>query len=132
MRTLKAALDGCAVEDTRAEVRAIVSELYAWLHSRRYAIKLLERSALDWPELEDMFYKQGRRKLIQHLTDYLELRIGQGRLRTMPDTPTAARLILETAAWFAVHRYGDRDSAMIDDDMAQTTVVHVLENAFVP
>jgi hypothetical protein len=34
----------------------------------------------------------------------------------VPDTPAAARYINETIAWFAMHRHGDPESAVLDDD----------------
>jgi AcrR family transcriptional regulator len=132
MPTLEAALAGAPVTDIRAEIQALLGELYVRISRRRRAIKLIERSALDWPELAQVYYLEMRRGLIRRLTDYLELRIGQKRLRPVPDIPTAARLLIETTAWFAMHRLGDPDSAMIDDAMALETVVHVLTNAFVP
>ena len=50
--------------------------------------------------------------------------------RSVPDIPAAARFIVETIAWFAMHRHGDLDSAMLDDDTCRTTVRHLLLAAF--
>lgn len=116
--------------DTRAEFETIVRDLYAWINQRWQALQLLARSAVDWPELAEVYYHQERRRLIQLLTNYLDRRIEQKRLRPIPDTGTAARLILETTAWFAYHRYSDRDAATLSDEMARETVVTVLINAF--
>jgi AcrR family transcriptional regulator len=118
--------------DPRAEMEAIVRELYATSHRYRHAKRLIAASSLDWPELAAIYYVDIRRDLIRRLTRYLELRIEQGLLRPVPDAATAARLILETVTWFARHRYGAPDSAMIRDDVARETVVHVLVNAFCP
>src|SRR5579871_2927417 len=127
---LAQALAGEPPADARAEFEAIIRELYAWINQRWQALQLLARSAEDWPELADVYYHQERRRLIQVLTDYLDRRIGPRRLRSMPDTVTAARLILETIAWFAYHRYTDRDASLISEKMARETVVTVLVNAF--
>ena len=127
---LAQALAGEPPADARAEFEAIVRDLYAWINQRWQALQLLARSAADWPELAEVYYHQERRRLIQLLTDYLDRRIGQKRLRPMPDTITAARLILETTAWFAYHRYPDPDAAMISEEMARETVVTVLVNGF--
>jgi hypothetical protein len=39
---------------------------------------------------------------------------------------------VETIAWFAMHRHGDPDSAMLDDDACRRTVRHLLLTAFLP
>jgi hypothetical protein len=39
---------------------------------------------------------------------------------------------VETIAWFAMHRYGDPDSAMLDDAACRRTVRHLLLAAFLP
>lgn len=130
--TLAEALAGKPATDVRAEFEAVVRELYALINRHWRAIRLLERSASDWPELAELYYHQARRGFIQQLTDYLDLRIGQKCLRPMPDSAAAARLMMETAAWFAYHRYHDKDSAVITDEAARETVVTVLVNAFTP
>ena len=58
-------------------------------------------------------------------------RAESGDFRAMPDPEVAARLVLETATWFARHRRGDPDSAMIDDTVARETVVRFVVNALI-
>jgi AcrR family transcriptional regulator len=129
---LAAALDHRAPADPRAELTAIIRELYASNERYSRAMDLISRSRADWPELANVYYRELRRGLLQQLTQYLEQRVREGLLRRVPDLATAARLIVETIAWFARHRHGDPDSAMISDDAARETVVHVLANAFCP
>jgi AcrR family transcriptional regulator len=116
--------------EPRAELEGIVRELYETNHRYRRAKRLIAASALDWPELAAIYYVEIRRDVIRRLARYLETRIEQRWLRPVPDAATATRLILETVAWFARHRYGAPDSEMIRDDVARETVVHVLVNAF--
>lgn len=124
---------GCrAPADARAELTAIILELYARNERYSRALDLISRSRADWPELENVYYRELRRGLLGQLTQYLEQRVRDGFLRPVPDLATAARLIVETIAWFARHRHGDADSAMISDEAARETVVHVLGNAFCP
>lgn len=128
--TLEAALARRRVDDPRAEFEGIVRELYARVAANREAVMLLERSALDWPELAALFYREMRSGLLRQLAQYLERRIRQGRLRRVPDAAAAARLINETVAWFAMHRYGDQHAADLDDRVAEETVVDALVNAY--
>lgn len=130
LKVLRAALAQSEPENVRAEFEAVVREIYSAIHRLRFAIKLVERSALDWPELARLFYAEGRKEMLGEITRYLELRTGQGRLRPMPDAAVAARLINETCAWFAMHRYGDYDAAGIDAAVAEQTVIQALVNAF--
>ena len=128
--SLEAALARRRVTDPRAEFETIVRDLYRFVAEKRLGIVLIERSALDWPELAELFFKDFRRAFLRRLTQYLERRVAQKRLRPIPHPAAAARLINETVAWFAMHRHGDVDSAMIDDAAAETTVVDALVNAF--
>jgi hypothetical protein len=64
--------------------------------------------------------------LLNLLARYIDRRIAGGYFRPVPDAPTAARFLLESVAWFAWHRRGDPDSAMITDDAARTTVIDLL------
>lgn len=126
---LSAALARRRVDDPRAELEGVVRELYALVERTRLGTALIERSALDQPSLATLFYVDVRRKLIARLTSYLERRIKGGALRAVPDPATAARLVLETITWFARHRLGDADSAMIDDATARETTVDLLVHA---
>jgi AcrR family transcriptional regulator len=127
---LEAALTRRKPAAARAELEGIVRELYAFISSHRMGIRLVERCALDWPELAALFYVDIRRGLLARLTQYLERRIAQKRLRPLPHPPAAARLLLETVSWFAMHRHGDADSTLIEDASAEETVVDALVHAF--
>jgi hypothetical protein len=70
--------------------------------------------------------------MLEQIAGYLRRRIESGELRPVPDAPTAARFIVETIAWFAMHRHGDPDSAMLDDATCRQTVRHLLLAAFLP
>jgi AefR-like transcriptional repressor, C-terminal domain len=84
----------------------------------------------DLPELAQRFFVQRRRTNLAQIGDYLQEQISAGRLRPVPDVPAAARFIVETIAWFAMHRHGDPDSAMLDDEACRRTVRHLLLAAF--
>jgi AcrR family transcriptional regulator len=118
--------------DPLRELEAVVRELYAVVRRNRDGIVLIERSAQDWPELAELFYKSMRRSLLQRLESYLDRRMRAGSLRDVPDRAAAARLVNETVAWFAMHRLRDLDSADVSESSAEDTVVDVLVHAFTP
>src|SRR5919197_1097833 len=120
---LDAALRRPRPADPRAELEAIVGALYDRIAGAWQGIVMLERAALDWPELAHVFYAEVRRGLLQRLERYLQARAEGGLLAG------AARFVLETIAWFAMHRRRDRD-ADLDDDIARRTTVTLVANAF--
>ena len=125
---LDTALTRQRATNVRAELEGVVRELYSLVAGNYHASALIERSALDWPELAAVWFGELRRDILQRLTQYLERRIERGHLRAVPDAPTAARLILEVIAWFAWHRHEDAFS-QIDDKLAEETTVHFVVSA---
>jgi AcrR family transcriptional regulator len=117
--------------DARAELVAIIGEHYDNLHRYRRVIRIVERSALDWPDLADRIYVKGRATFVQRFGSYIERRVASGHFTAVPDADVAARYVIEVIAWFANHRHGDRDGALIDDELARTTVVELATRSFV-
>jgi AcrR family transcriptional regulator len=114
------------------ELGGIIDALYGFIEGHRQVLKLVARCAADLPELAQWYFVQQRRAMLEQLGGYLRQRIRTGELSPVPDVPAAARFIVETIAWFAMHRYGDPDSAMLDDDACRRTVRHLLLAAFLP
>ena len=131
MPTLDAALGRKRPVQARTEFEEIVRELYRAVSKHREGIVIIERSAHDWPELAALFYTGMRRDLLARMERYLALRMDAGQLRRVPNPAAAARLIMETVAWFAMHRMHDRDSRDISDAAAEATLIYVLSHGFV-
>jgi AcrR family transcriptional regulator len=89
------------------DLEEVIGELYDSAHHRHVGINLIERSAIDWPEMEDAFFRGFRPRLLQAVEAYLKRGIACGALRSPPDTTVAARYIIEAVVWFAIHRHGD-------------------------
>jgi AcrR family transcriptional regulator len=111
------------VTDVRGELEAIVRELYDLLSSHRRSIKLLDRCAHDHPELAAVWYRAGRIDAMALLTQYLEERMRRGRMRRFADVSVAARIVLETLVFWAVHRHWDPAPQALDESAAADTVV---------
>jgi hypothetical protein len=126
---LVAALARQRVTDARAELEGIVRELYAVVGRHRRGLKLIDRSARDLPELAALWFEGVRGGLIRALTEYLDDRIRRKLFRPLPDTTVAARLIIETTVFWAVHRHWDAHPQAVDDAVAQDTVVHFIVSA---
>lgn len=126
---LEAAVKRTRVADPRAELEGVIREIYAAVARGREGIVLLERSAVEWPELAALFYRDMRREFLAKLERYLAARMRAGLLRRVPDPAAAARLLNETVAWMAMHRHGDIDSRNVTDEAAESTTVDLLLHA---
>jgi AcrR family transcriptional regulator len=123
---LERALARSTVADPSAELKAIIHQYYAAVARLGRGLDLIERSAVDLPELGQLLYVERRRSIVAQLTRYLESRIASGAFRPLPHPATAARLILETVVWFSRHRHRTPDSAMISEQAALETTVDFL------
>lgn len=119
------------VEDPARELSDLVHELYAFLAENAEGIRLLERSAADRPDLAEIYYRRARGGLIQRWRRYLEARTEAGHFRPVPDCETAARLVIESVAWFAWHRHGDPEPGPYDDATAAATISVFAQRALV-
>jgi len=129
--TLARALAQKRHPDTRAELEAIMRELYDTVARNRRGIKLLDRSAREYPELAALWFEGGRGGLIGLLTEYLEDRMRRKALRSLPDPAVAARLLIETIVFWAVHRHWDPHPQTVEESVAKETVVRFVVGALV-
>ena len=126
---LTAALATKRVADPRAELEGIVRELYDALARNRRGIKLLDRSAPEYPELAALWFEGARGGLVGLLAQYLEDRSRRKLLRPVSNAAVAARLLIETVIFWAVHRHWDPHPQPMDEAVAKETVVRFLVNA---
>jgi AcrR family transcriptional regulator len=125
---LDAALRRSRVADARIELAAVVDELYECIERAWPGIVVLERSALEMPELARVFHAEMRRDLLDRLERYLSARMRAGQLRRVPGA-AAARFVLETVAWFAMHRHRDPLPPKLDDAAARAAATDLIVNA---
>ena len=128
--TLTTALSRQRVTDVRAELEAIASELYDVLARHRRGIKLLDRSARDYPELAALWFQGARGGLVGLLANYIEDRTRRKLLKPVPDALVAARLLIETTVFWAVHRHFDSRPEIVSEELARETVAHFVVRAF--
>jgi AcrR family transcriptional regulator len=129
---LRAALRTRNPVDARAELEGVFRELYSVIERSRHGFDLIERSALDVPEMAQMLFVEGRRKTVDAFTRYLRSRIESGHFQPVPDAASAALFIIEAVTWFARHRHTTPDSQMISEKDALETTIHFLIGALIP
>jgi AcrR family transcriptional regulator len=129
--SLAMALSGTRAVPLREEFQEIVRELYGTVDRNRQGLKLLDRSAKDLPELAGLWFEGARGGLVTALNHYLDREIRNGTMRQVADVTVAARLIVETVVFWAVHRRWDPHPQKFDDSAARETVIGLLADAFV-
>ena len=126
---LTAALGRKRAPDAARELGEIVRELYDQLARNRQRIKLIDTSARDYPELAALWFEGARGGFVALFAAYLKARISRGLLAPVPDIGAAARLVLETTVFWAVHRHFDSRPERITEELARETVVHFVVHA---
>lgn len=111
----------------RQELDTVVRELFRKLSKAWLALKLLERSAADWPELAALWFGTYRPRVFQQVAEYLARRMNSGSLRQVAHPMAAARLILEMIAAMAMHCRAeagpqDYDAALMEELVADAVV----------
>jgi AcrR family transcriptional regulator len=126
---LDAALRRRRVDDVAGELGAIVGELYDIESRYRVAIKLIDRAAASHPELAAVWYTGGREGLLAALSTYLAERIRRGALPPVPDVAVAARFVVETVAFWAMHRHWDPHPQALAEPAVRETVCALVVRA---
>ena len=117
--------------DPRAELEAIVGTFYDGAERRRLGADLLERSAMELPDLAALWFGEVRPAHFENLARYLEKRVDEGQFRRLPDARIAARIIIEIVVFFSRHRHRD-PYENLDDAAVRETVVRFVLAALVP
>jgi AcrR family transcriptional regulator len=128
---LGAALAKKRARDTRAEVDAIARELFRLLAAHRVGIKLLDRCSPDFPELAALYSTGGRGGIMALLERYIRARVAAKQLAPIADPVITARITLEIAAQWAIHRHWDPipDPRFADDALIENGVVEFISRA---
>jgi AcrR family transcriptional regulator len=113
------------------EFESIVRDLYQCMSRNRRALKLVDRCAIDHPELASVWFEQGRYGQVALLATYLDKGIAEGQLRAVTNVQLAARMALETVALWAIHMPWDASPRPFADDEVENAVVDMLVHAHV-
>ena len=129
---LTAALDNRNPDDPRAELQGIIEERYDMLEALWPLLAVMERSAVDFLDLEEFYFRRMRVRYHDRFARYLEQRASDGHLRLTPDPTLTARIVDESVTWFAWKRHEGRDARQFDDEQARKSVVEFVCTALAP
>ena len=119
-------------EASVSELGGIIDEFYSFVQRARMALSLMNSLVIDYPEFNELFVNDSKNSQIERLATFLSSRAASGALRPVPDPEMAAHFIVESVAWFAMHRKDDPSTAGIDDERARASVRELLLSTFVP
>ncbi|MCA9643097.1 MAG: TetR/AcrR family transcriptional regulator [Polyangiaceae bacterium] len=124
------------VRGVERELSEVLTDLYEAIARNRRALKLIDRCAIDFPELAEVWFGGGRRAQVQLLTELLSRR-GR-RLRKLGSAEVVARALLETLVFWAMHRHfvsgadPDQPSLGPDEATVKREIVALLVNGVLP
>lgn len=118
----------CAPQE--GEFELIMRDLFRRMSRNRRALKLIDRCAIDHPELARVWFEQGRYGQVALLASYLETMGSAGHVRVLSNVQLAARMVLETIALWAIHMPWDPAPQTLIDDEVESAVVDMLVHAY--
>lgn len=130
LRLVAALANPTAALEDATELGHIVRDLYRCMARNRRALKLVDRCAVDHPELAAVWFNEGRWGQVALIDSYLEKRIADGHLRAVPSVPIAARMLLETIALWAIHMPWDPSPRPFVEAEIENAVVDMLVHAY--
>ncbi len=129
---LDAGLRRRRVSDPRAELEHVLGEFYERTNATRVPAAVLERSALDLPQLFQVYFRGIRRDVFTRFATYVSLRNEAGYFAPVVDPVVAARLLIEAITFFARHRHDDPDPQPLPDPAVRETVIQMLVRSLIP
>ena len=115
--------------DAQRELHEVLGELYDRIAGARRTMSVIERSAIDLPELFDTYFATLRRSFFERLRGYIAARQRSGDFRASLDADVAARFVVEAITFFARHRFGDPSPPPLPDDAEVRAQVIALASA---
>lgn len=106
-----------ASESVGDEIERLAIGVFEAMRSRRTAIMVLDRCAIEIPELAAMWFGEGRYALVDLWSGYLELRVDE--IDGSVDRAIVARTIVELLTTWAVKIVWDRAPRAYPDDTSR-------------
>lgn len=120
---LDAALENSGPTDFDKEVVEVVGELFDFNRRFGVGIRLIEKSATDFPELRNVYFDHLRKRFIGKFESYIAKRHEQGHIAPTSDLEITSRSLLEVIAWWAIRQPGDPTSQHYSEDRLRNEVI---------
>jgi AcrR family transcriptional regulator len=113
------------------EIDAVLSDLYRRMARNRLALKLVDSCAADYPELAQAWFLEGRSAHVQLLAELLSNRGARKRYRRVKEPEVVARTLIETVAFWALHRHFDPSPQTVEDATAERALIDLVAHGLV-
>ncbi len=107
-------------------LHALLAELYRALHGHAVALRLIERIAKEWPELEQLWFAHIRRRFLDDFARWLERLMDRGALCRAGSPLTVAGVLVETVHQFALARQFEKSPVPLVDTEIEPALLHML------
>lgn len=115
--------------DPGEEFEEILHDLLQRLGRNRFTIKLIDRCAVDYPELAEVWFGRGRWEHHRSLVELMQKRAVQGIYRSFGAPEIVARTMIESVAFWGLHRHFDPSPQAVDDQQVRSTLVDLFSRA---
>jgi len=117
--------------DPRGELKTIINDFYDLISQHGVLVAMIESSAWEWPELEELHYKKVVSTWETLFRQYLGKRIKEQHFRPSSNIAASVRLLWESIIWFARDRPIYPYFKKINEKVAKNTVIEGLLHAFI-
>jgi AcrR family transcriptional regulator len=129
---LRAAVAAEPPDDVMAELASIVEEHYSLVERLWPVLAVIEKCAVDVPELHRFYFGGRRSAQLSLLARYLEKRSAKGLLDAHGDPELSAQLIAEAVTWHGWHRLDGFDAAKYGEPSHRQVVIDFVCSALQP
>lgn len=111
---------------------ALLGGLYDRLGQIHAALRILNQSSREWPDLAALFAEHARLPALKAIERRLRMLSVRATNPQIADPAATSRLILEIITWFAMHRPYTPDAPELTDEQARATVLDFVGAALRP
>lgn len=129
---LAAALASGPPADPEAELRRVLEEMFDMIERLWPVLAVIERCAVDIPELDELYFGRRRRAHNSAFHRYVQRRVDEGCFTALPDVEVAAQVAIEAITWFAWKRLEGHDADRFNAKSGRLAVIGFVCNAFIP
>jgi AcrR family transcriptional regulator len=118
--------------DLENELAQILEGLWDVCEHNRIQIIILEKSAIEFPEMARTYDEYARKQILGQIEAYLADRMRSGTIRPLNSVRATARFLTEALAWFGFKQFSDPFAPIHPKSEVLPDVVAVLTNGLKP
>lgn len=109
--------------------KEMLSNAYDLLSKFGAGFLIFERNEAEWSKMSSVYFQE-RQQYIENLESRLKTYMEKGEIRPLEHLEYHTRLIIETLAWWCMHRKYDPRAVNLNDQIAKNVVLDALVHAY--